>query len=164
MHALFVLLNILFFLMIASLRMIKLLVLGLRSLKIYLILHPFLFRAKQCSRGASEQTGLQGGFSKISFFLTLPEIQGFKRVRIVVMLASLQLLSLLQPELEAGLLQIWVVEDLQLLLLLKILQCHVLSLLFCRTLLILVGALHKGFIRAIQILFCQNPMIILNQT
>jgi hypothetical protein len=33
-------------------------------------------------------------------------------VRIVVMLASLQLLSLLQPELEAGLLQIWVVEDL----------------------------------------------------
>jgi hypothetical protein len=57
------------------------------------------------------------GFSKISFFLTLPEIQGFKRVRIVVMLASLQLLSLLQPELEAGLLQIWVIEDLELLLL-----------------------------------------------
>jgi hypothetical protein len=39
-------------------------------------------------------------------------------VRIAVMLASLQLLSLLQPELEAGLLQIWVVEDLELLLLL----------------------------------------------
>ena len=32
-------------------------------------------------------------------------------------LASLQLLSLLQPELEAGLLQVWVVEDLELLLL-----------------------------------------------
>ena len=32
-------------------------------------------------------------------------------------LATLQLLSLLQPELEAGLLQIWVVEDLELLLL-----------------------------------------------
>ena len=33
------------------------------------------------------------------------------------MLASLQLLYLLRPELEAGLLQIWVVEDLELLLL-----------------------------------------------
>jgi hypothetical protein len=54
----------------------------------------------------------KGGFRRFLFFLTLPEIQGFKRVRIVVMLASLQLLSLLQPELEAGLLQIWVVEDL----------------------------------------------------
>ena len=54
------------------------------------------------------------GFAKNSFFLTLPGIQGFIRVRIAVMLASLQLLSLLQPELEAGLLQIWVVEDLEL--------------------------------------------------
>ena len=149
MHALFVLLNILFFLMIASLRMIKLLVLGLRSLKIYLIL-PFIFISCQivlvrCFRVNRSSRG----FSKNSFFLTLPGIQGFKRVRIAVLLASLQLLSLLQPELEAGLLQIWVVEDLELLLLLKILQCHVLSLLFCRTLLILVGALHKGFIRAI---------------
>jgi hypothetical protein len=57
------------------------------------------------------------GVFKEFFFLTLPGIQGFKRVRIAVMLASLQLLSLLQPELEAGLLQIWVVEDLELLLL-----------------------------------------------
>ena len=76
------------------------------------------------------------GWSKIFSFFFFRSVIAFIGNRLLVLkglphLTSLQLLFLLQPELEAGLLQIWVVEDLELLLFLKILQCHVLSLLFC---------------------------------
>jgi len=69
MYVLFVLLNILFFLMIASLRMIKLLVLGLRSLKIYIIL-PFIFISCQimlerCIRVNRSERGV---FKEFFFF------------------------------------------------------------------------------------------------
>jgi hypothetical protein len=69
-------------------------------------------------------------------------------------LASLQQLSLLQPELETGLLQVRVVEDLEFLRL-QILQCHVLSLLVLISLFLLI------FIDAFHYIFIFNRLLVL---
>ena len=148
MYVLFVLLNILFFLMIASLRMIKLLVLGLRSLKIYLIL-PFIFISCQIVLvrcfwvNRSERV-----FKEFFFFNITRDPRVYKSEdcgdagKFSAVLSDPAWAWSRAPS-DMGGRRSWAFFFL------KILQCHVLSLLFCRTLLILVGALHKGFIRAI---------------